>query len=133
MKATTFFAVAFAAAIAVGSSAAQAGDAAAGEKVFARCKSCHSVGKGEAHRVGPNLHGVVGRKCASTDFPRYSAGLKACAAKGAAWDAASLGAYIPDAAGYLDKTYGAKGAGMTPQKLDATQLADVIAYLESLK
>lgn len=133
MKATAFFAAAFAAVLAVGSTAAHAGDAAAGEKAFARCKSCHTAEKGGAHRVGPNLHGVVDRKCGSTDFPRYSAGMKACNAKGAVWDAAALAAYIPDGAAYLEKTHGAKGAGMTPQKLDATQMADVIAYLASLK
>lgn len=134
MKTTRIFAVGLALAIAFVSGAARAeGDAAAGEKVFARCKSCHTADKGGPHRVGPNLFGTVGKKCGSTDFPRYSAGMKACAAKGGMWDDASLSGYIPDAAGYLEKTYGAKGQGMTPQKLDDKQLADVVAYLKSLK
>lgn len=109
------------------------GDAAAGEKVFARCKSCHTAEKGGPHRVGPNLFGVVGRAFGGTDFARYSAGMKAAKAKGLMVDEAALAKYIPDGAKYLEEVAGQKGQGMTPQKLDDKQMADVIAYLKSLK
>jgi len=109
------------------------GTAAAGEKIFARCKACHTAEKGGAHRVGPNLFGTVGRACGGTDFPRYSAGMKACTEKKVVWDATHLASYIVDASKFLEGLTGKKGQGMTPQKLDGQQLADVIAYLSSLK
>lgn len=37
-----------------------AADPAAGEKVFAKCKTCHTPEKGGPNRVGPNLWNVVG-------------------------------------------------------------------------
>ncbi|MDN8740524.1 hypothetical protein Q0M07_14850, partial [Staphylococcus aureus] len=40
------------------------GDAAAGEKVFAACRTCHVFDEG-VNRVGPSLHKVVGRKSGS--------------------------------------------------------------------
>lgn len=37
-----------------------AADPAKGEKVFAKCVSCHTINAGGANGIGPNLHGVVG-------------------------------------------------------------------------
>lgn len=34
-------------------------DAANGEKVFKKCLSCHTAGKGEPHKTGPNLWNIV--------------------------------------------------------------------------
>ena len=46
-------------------------DAAAGEKVYGKCKSCHK--EPGANGTGPTLHGVVGRDIASVDgFGGYS-------------------------------------------------------------
>ena len=51
----------FAALFAVAAAPAFAqGDAAAGEKVFNKCKACHMVGDGAKNRVGPQLNAVVG-------------------------------------------------------------------------
>lgn len=36
------------------------GSAEAGEKVFAKCVSCHTVNQGGANGIGPNLFGTVG-------------------------------------------------------------------------
>jgi cytochrome c len=38
---------------------AHAQDAAAGEKVFAKCKACH-VADTEQNKIGPSLQGVIG-------------------------------------------------------------------------
>src|SRR6056297_4134308 len=56
--------------------AAHAADAAAGEKTFAKCKSCHMIeGGGETivrgGKVGPNLYGIVGRQAGSVEDYRY--------------------------------------------------------------
>ncbi|MBO9518342.1 MAG: cytochrome c family protein [Porphyrobacter sp.] len=37
------------------------GDAAAGEKIFAKCTSCHTIAQGGGDGIGPNLYGVVGK------------------------------------------------------------------------
>ena len=40
------------------------GDAKNGAQLFkTRCAQCHTVGAGEAHKVGPNLHGYVNLFC----------------------------------------------------------------------
>jgi hypothetical protein len=40
------------------------GDAAKGASLFkTRCAQCHTLGSGESHKVGPNLHGYVSRSC----------------------------------------------------------------------
>jgi cytochrome c len=44
---------------------AVAQDAAAGEKVFSKCKICHQIGEGAKNMVGPVLNGVVGRPAGS--------------------------------------------------------------------
>ncbi|MBF0563391.1 MAG: c-type cytochrome [Alphaproteobacteria bacterium] len=119
----------------VGTAAHAEGNAANGEKVFSRCKACHSYEKDAKPKIGPNLFGVVDRKCGtSADFaPRYSVGMKACAEKGSTWSEAELKKYIPDANTYLGEMTGKKGSAMSAQKLDPQQLEDVVAYLKTLK
>lgn len=40
------------------------GDAAKGEKLFAKCASCHTINQGGANGIGPNLYGIVGEAIA---------------------------------------------------------------------
>ena len=47
------------------------GDAAKGEKVFAKCKTCHEVATAK-NKVGPTLHGVIGRKAGTAEGFKYS-------------------------------------------------------------
>lgn len=35
-------------------------DPAAGQKIFAKCSSCHTIDQGGANGIGPNLYGTVG-------------------------------------------------------------------------
>jgi cytochrome c len=54
-------------------SPALAQDAAAGEAVFKRvCATCHNATVEGPRKLGPTLHGVVGRKVASVEGFRYS-------------------------------------------------------------
>ncbi len=104
-----------------------AADAANGEKVFAKCKACHMVGEGAANRVGPQLNGIDGRKMASIEtFKGYGADLKAMSEAGKVWNAEELTKYIADPKAYNPGTKMAF-AGVK----DATDLADVVAYITS--
>ena len=40
----------------------RAQDAAAGEKVFGVCKTCHQIGENAKNGVGPVLNGLIGRQ-----------------------------------------------------------------------
>lgn len=101
------------------------GDAAAGEKVFIKCKACHENEQG-VNKIGPTLKGVVGRKGASVEGYSYSDGAKAKAAEGLVWDEATLTAYLPDPKAYVPGTKMAFAGLKNPQ-----EVADVIAYLKT--
>ena len=101
---------------------AAAGDAAAGEKVFARCKACHTVEAGGPNRVGPNLHGVFGRKAGAMEGFKFS---DAMVNSGITWDATTMAAYLKDPRGYIPGNRMAF-AGLKKDE----DLANVIAYLE---
>ncbi len=100
-----------------------AGDVAAGEKVFGKCKVCHTVDSGGKNLVGPNLHGVVGRKAATVSGFNYSSSL---AALGVTWDEANLAAYLADPRKFNPGTK-MVFAGLKKQQ----ELDDVIAYLKA--
>ncbi len=92
-----------------------------GAKIFKKCATCHTIGKGEAAKVGPNLNGVVGRKRASTNFS-YSEAMKA---KGGAWDAESINQFITKPKDFVPGTKMAFPGLKKPQ-----DRADIILYLE---
>ena len=74
-----------------GAGAASAQDAAAGEKVFAKCKACHQIGEGAKNAVGPVLNGIIGRKTGSIEGYSYSDANKD---SGLTWDDATFKEYI---------------------------------------
>jgi len=67
-----------------------AADAADGEKVFNKCKSCHKLEAG-ANGVGPTLHGVVGRTVGTEAGFAFSDAMKA---HGGEWDLVSLSEFL---------------------------------------
>jgi cytochrome c len=73
--------------------AALAQDAAAGEKVFSKCKICHQIGEGAKNMVGPVLNGVVGRPAGAYEGYHYSDANKN---SGITWDEAALKEYLKD-------------------------------------
>ena len=101
-----------------------AGNAAAGEKVFAQCKTCHVVEKG-VNRVGPSLNGVVGRKSGTATGYKYSA---ANLKSGVTWTAPVLFQYLEAPMKFMPGTKMAFGGLKKPQ-----DRADVIAFLATKK
>lgn len=99
------------------------GDAAAGEKVFNKCRACHTVEEGK-NRIGPSLYNIVGRTPASVEGFRYSQGMQDFAA-GNVWDDATLSAYLESP---KDVVSGTRMAFVGLK--DAQDRADVIAYLK---
>ncbi len=68
-------------------------DPAAGEKVFAKCKVCHSNAKGAPNKVGPNLFGIVGKGVAENATFTYSSAMAGLKGK-KTWTEAELDAYL---------------------------------------
>ncbi len=100
-----------------------AADAAAGEKVFKKCKACHKLEDG-ANGVGPHLWGVVGREINGVaDYGSYSGALPS----GEAWTAENLYAFLE-----APKKW-AKGTSMGFNGLKkSADRANLIAYLNEV-
>lgn len=100
------------------------GDPAAGEKVFNQCKACHTVEAGK-NRVGPSLHGVVGRKAASVEGFKYSDAMKN---SGLTWTPENLDKYLASPKGDVPGNKMAFAGLKKPE-----DRANVIAYLSQQK
>ena len=92
-----------------------------GESKFALCSTCHTLVEGGPNMTGPNLHGVFGRKAATSAGFTYSDALRAT---GWTWDAARIDTWI------TDPKVAAPGTKMTFAGLkDPKDRTDVTAYL----
>lgn len=101
------------------------GDAAEGEKVFKRCQACH-VATADTNRVGPYLHGVVGRKAGSVEGFNYSEGMKKAGADGLVWTPENLDKYLTDPKAEVPGNKMAFAGLKKPE-----EVANVIAYLKA--
>jgi cytochrome c len=101
--------------------AVEAGDPALGKKVFAKCQACHSLEAGK-NKVGPTLHGVMGRASASEAEFNYSDAMKNAHLT---WDPETLDKYL---AKPKDLVPGTKM--MFPGIAKEKDRADLISYLE---
>lgn len=100
------------------------GDAAAGEKVFKKCKACHAVGEGAKKKVGPPLNGIVGAPAGQFEGFKYSANLLELAEGGLIWDEATMAAYLTKPKDVIPKGKMAF-AGLKKEE----DIANVIAYM----
>ncbi len=67
------------------------GDVVSGENIFKKCAACHSINKGGAHKIGPALYNVVGRKIGSEAEYKYS---NALAEYGKDWNFEELNGFL---------------------------------------
>jgi cytochrome c len=99
------------------------GDPVAGQRAFLQCQACHSVEPG-ANRLGPTLHGVVGRQSGSVPGFNYS---QANRAAGIVWTPEKLFQYLENPRRVVPGTTMAFAGIGDPQRR-----ADLIAYLGTL-
>jgi cytochrome c len=100
------------------------GDAAAGQVVFRKCAVCHNI-EPDKNKIGPSMHGIIGKKSASVPNFAYSAGMKAY---NVTWTPETLFTYLEKPQALV------KGTKMVfvglPSEKDRR---DVIAYMATLK
>nr|WP_111300701.1 c-type cytochrome [Paracoccus saliphilus] len=99
-------------------------DVAAGEKEWAKCRSCHQLDGSDG--VGPHLNGVVGREVAGVAGFNYSGAMVEHAAEAPVWDPAALQVFIENPRGTVPGT-AMSFAGIR----DAQARANLIAYLQT--
>ncbi|WP_353641169.1 cytochrome c family protein [Mesorhizobium sp. WSM2239] len=122
MRVAAFLTAISIATLSTGQSLAQ--DAAAGEKVFAKCKACH-VADTDQNKIGPTLKGVIGRTAGTLEGYKFSPAMVEAGKGGLVWDDATLTEYLK-----APKTM-VKGTKMAFAGLKKDEdLADVIAYLK---
>lgn len=123
MKTTIVKAIGIVAAIAALSSPAlAAGDAAAGKKIYNKCKACHALTEGK-NKVGPSLFGRIGQPAAAVKGFKYSKAMKGA---DLTWDEATLTKFLTK-----PKTM-VPGTRMAfPGLKKPADIANLIAYLKA--
>jgi cytochrome c len=118
---------AFGSLIALGATApttASAQDAAAGERIFLQCRTCHQIGETAKNAVGPPLNGLFeNRKAGTAEGYSYSPAYKNMTEK--VWTPENFTVYIKDPRGVTPGTKMVY-AGLK----DETQIANLIAFLK---
>ena len=108
-----------------GPTAAQDDLVAAGEKVFVKCKQCHTIGAPtKIKKAGPNLNDLFGRKPGGLpDYKKYSEALVEFG-EDKIWDEATLTTFLHDPQGVVKGTHMAFFGLQTDEEIKA-----VLAYL----
>ncbi len=68
-----------------------AGDPVKGAQIFKKCATCHTMQVNEPNKVGPNLHGLFGRKAGSIASFSYSQAMRS---SGVTWSEETLMKYL---------------------------------------
>lgn len=100
------------------------GSAEAGQAVFAKCTSCHTINQGGANGIGPNLYGVLGKP-----IGRHAAGFaysSALSGKGGEWTYEAMDEWLKSPRAF------ASGTKMSFAGLSSPEdRANVILYLHA--
>lgn len=99
-------------------------DPAKGEKVFSKCKACHSLEAGK-NKVGPSLYGVVGRGVDTEPGYAYSGKIEAVAK---VWTPENLNKFLENPKKFAPGTkMGFAGLKKAKDRIN------LIAYLQTIK
>lgn len=98
-------------------------DVAKGEQAFKKCTACHTIDKGAANGLGPNLWGVIGEPVGKGHGFAFSPALSG---KGGTWDWSTMSEWLANPKKF------APGTKMTFAGLgNPEERANVIAFLNS--
>jgi len=78
-----------------------AADFARGELLSLACAACHTFRAGDRHTVGPNLHGVFGRRAGTVEDFTYSQALRD---SGLVWTPRAVEAWLAEPARFVPGT-----------------------------
>jgi cytochrome c2 len=95
-----------------------------GEKVFKKCKTCHTTEDGGANKIGPNLWNIMGRAKGGVEGFRYSG---AMASLGGTWAVEDMDVFLTNPRAAVPGTK-MSFAGLKKE----TDRTNLIAYLASL-
>jgi cytochrome c len=88
------------------------------------CRTCHSMREGD-NRLGPSLHGVVGRKAGTLEGFGFSTAMQQ---SGIVWDEKTLDAFIANPEQVVHGNAMKPFGGID----DAKQRGEIVAYLKSI-
>lgn len=101
-----------------------AGDPANGAKIFKKCAVCHTVEANAPNKIGPNLHGLLGRAAGTIANFNYSQAMRN---SGVTWSEETLMQYLENPKAFVP------GNKMPFPGLKSEQdREDVISYLRQV-
>jgi cytochrome c2/cytochrome b561 len=74
-------------------------------ETFKWCSFCHNLQPGgEQHKIGPNLHNILGQKAGTVPGFPYSDAMKAARDAGLVWTEANIARYVADSQAFMPGT-----------------------------